>query len=356
VIAWLLACKPEPELPTPTEPAPTSPTDTSTPTDSTPSTTCGCDDGLSCTLDTCEGELCVHELLGDCVWPATSVVSLTGTVPSGGLQEALSTVSYDPVQRVLWTSSSAQNEAQVWRIAQGEGSWALTGEWTDLPIDIEGLAVVDPVGSPHRVYAMAEDFEAVVVLDLSQEVPAEVGRWELGSYVPTLDNLGPEALTFVPDAALLQGGFVDMNGQPYPGGSALGGLMLVGHQNGGRIYAFDLGEGGEVVPVGAYLTSRPETSGLEFDALTNSLYIWHGGANDLEVTHLSSTDTGEPFRKLDTQFVFDHPSGANIEGVAISPAPCVDGVRSLFLAAEDAGPASLEEYLDWPLCEAFSAP
>jgi hypothetical protein len=346
-VIWLLACTPDPPEPV-EEPVPTTPTE---PVPTTPTPPCACDDGLSCTEDTCEGDLCLHEVLGDCAWPASSVASLVLAVPEGGLQAALSAAAYDPVRREVWTASSAQDIATLWRLSPVEGGWTMAGEWKDLPYDIEGLTLVDPEGQPDQVHILAEDLQAVVALDLSVPgVATELARWELASYVPTLDNLGPEAITFVPDEFLAQGGFVDLHGQPYAGGSALGGLVLVGHQNGGRIYAFELEAGGVVVPIGVYLTSRDETSGLELDWLTGALYVWHGGANDLEVVHLSSTDVGQPFRKLDTQFVFDHPSGANIEGVAISNLPCTDGARSLFLVAEAAGMASAEQYLDWPLC------
>jgi hypothetical protein len=350
VISWLLACTPEPtELPA--SPSPTTPSPVPVPTSPTPTDPCACDDGLSCTEDTCVGDACAHEVMGDCAWPAFSVATLALAVPSGELQVALSAAAYDPVRQELWTASSVADIATLWRLAPAGGSWTMAAEWRELPYDIEGLTLVDPEGQPDLVHVLAEDLQAVVALDLSQPgVATELDRWELESYVPTLENLGPEALAFVPDEALAQSGFVGMEGAPYPGGSALGGLVLVGHQNGGRIYAFELAPGGGVAPIGAYLTDRPETSGLEFDPLTGALYIWHGGTNDLEVAHLSSSDVGGPFRKLDTQLLFDHPSTANIEGVAISSAPCVDGARSLFLAAEAAGPASLEQYLDWPLC------
>jgi hypothetical protein len=96
--------------------------------------------------------------------------------------------------------------------------------------------------------------------------------------------------------------------------------MLVAHQNGGRVYAFDLGPAaGNARFVGAYRTSRGESSGLEFDRSTGLLHVWHNtGPNFLEVTRLSSRVDGRE-RRLETVVEFAGPKGGNLEGIAIAP-------------------------------------
>lgn len=320
---------------------------------------CDCDDGLACSMDLCVDSRCLHEPIIDCAWPSYAIQSLVPADPDGDLQIGLSAAAFDPIRRQLWTVRSAEGASAIWRLAPGPGEgasdWTLAeaqggpAEWKDLPYDLEGITVADPVRQPDLVHVLAEDLGDVVALDLSRSgVAAEIDRWDLSPFLPTLESLGPEAITYVPEEVLLEDDFVDGQGHGWKRG--FGGLFLVGHQNGGRVYAFSLGNGGAVDLVGQYLTARSETSGLELDPLTGRLYLWHGATNDLEVARLSSVEVGEPFRKLVTEYVFSHPSEENLEGMAVSSEPCVDGRRSLFLVAENAGLASAEAYLDWPLC------
>ena len=98
--------------------------------------------------------------------------------------------------------------------------------------------------------------------------------------------------------------------------------MLVAHQNGGRVYAFDLDRSDSTFDfVGAYKTRKTESSGLEFDRSNGYLYIWHNigpAPNYLEVTTLASHVDGE--RTLTPIAEFEGPKSGNLEGIAILPA------------------------------------
>jgi len=150
-------------------------------------------------------------------------------------------------------------------------------------------------------------------------------------------------ITFVPDESLLAGGFVDGSGVPYVSTNGMNGLMFVAHQNGGRIYVFDLNRSdGTYIFVGEFSTSYSESAGLEFDRSTHQLYIWHGGVwNYLEITELSSYVNGS-YRRLQEVTVYDPPHGGNLEGFARTQS---DDPRTwIFLTIDDGGSDSLDWY------------
>jgi hypothetical protein len=294
----------------------------------------------------------------DCGWPAAApsgAIDLSGVDP--GLAANLSGIGWNPVFRHLWLVRNA-GPSEVWRLVEdGAGSWVVDADvygvpaiWSDLG-DLEGVAIADPAGAPYAVSVLDERRGNLVRYDLSGGLPVPLDDWNLSDWLPDLPPLGAEAVTFVPDDALADWGFVDDAGQPRVSALGLGALAFVGHQNGGQVYVLDLSPGEDQVElVATFDTARDETSGLEFDASTGRLYVWHGGAwNDLEVTRLSSS-AGTGRRSLDTEYVFDHPDDGNLEGMALlGTEDCVDGGRALFLSDDDGGPGSLLEYPDWPL-------
>ena len=149
-----------------------------------------------------------------------------------------------------------------------------------------------------------------------------------------VNGLGAEGLAFVPDFWLVRNGFVKSNGQLYSGGSALGGLFFVAHQNGGQLYAFDLSPStGGVTFIGAYKTARTESSGLEFDRSTGHMFIWHNiGNNFIEVTDLRSSPSGAG-RQIRKQVEFNGPKAGNLEGIAFTPS-CSN--QNWYFATDDA--------------------
>jgi hypothetical protein len=128
----------------------------------------------------------------------------------------------------------------------------------------------------------------------------------------------------------------------------MGGLMFVGHQNGGSVFALALDQrDGTFDFVGEYRTSYPETAALAFDRSPGVLYAWHDdGYDTLEKCRLSSQPVaGQAWRRLDTIRIFAGPDHANNEGVALFPIEeCRDGHRPFFMAVDGGGPGSLFEY------------
>lgn len=200
--------------------------------------------------------------------------------------------------------------------------------------DLEGITQVDL--AEQAVYVMAEGEDIIRKYDTTTYGAVKLlAAWNIKPHVPTSGGAGSEGIAFVPNAALTARGFVDKAGAPYIAKNGMGGLMFVAHQNGGRVYAFDLNPAGTALDfVGAYRTSKGESSGLEFDRSSNKLYVWHNtGANSLEVVDLASTALPDGTRQLKTLVEYDSPKAGNLEGVALTPASAHE--HGLFLTDDD---------------------
>jgi PKD repeat protein len=216
--------------------------------------------------------------------------------------------------------------------------------------------LIDSISGVPCRYSIGGDVESVCHANegdstfyVAEEASSSIKRYKVSSngqfqllrtfdtspFMPSYVNgLGPEGLAFVPDFWLIRNGFVKSNGQLYAGGSAMGGLFFVAHQNGGHIYAFDfLPSTGGVVFIGDYKTARTESSGLEFDRSTGHLFIWHNiGVNYIEVTDLRSSVSGTG-RQIRKQVEFNGPKSGNLEGIAFTPA-CSN--QNWYFATDDA--------------------
>jgi PKD repeat protein len=258
----------------------------------------------------------------------------------------LSGAVWNPISDTLWVcrNGPGSSGSKFWVIADdGTGDYDVQykngnrGEWTGLG-DAEGITFVDY--DEELVYIITEGEERIKSYDVSvYGVVSIVRNYDTSAYLPKSGGLGAEGITFVPDNWLVLAGFVDADGNPYTSQNGMGGLMFVGHQNGGRIYVFDLNANADTFTfVGAFKTGFTETAGLEFDRSTGLLYIWHGSANDLEVTSLDSIVDGNE-RRLTQRGYFDLPGNANIEGLALPPA--IDNLDWLFLTRDDGGADAL---------------
>lgn len=238
-----------------------------------------------------------------------------------------------------------------------------------------------------RIFLLLETEQRIVELDLTNPGDTTpVQAYDLSGHMPHDGSQGAEGLTFVPNEALRGGGFVDAAGNPAEGRGGLGGLMWVGHQNGGGIYVFDLvRETGEVIPIGTFGVV-PEFEGksidpgaedpgngfdagspidrvvgLEFERSLGRLYVWHGleGRNVLSVVGLGSRPTSGSvptsggsdvgaLRALEVHSIHRGPSARRIEGLALTP-PRGDGsdLGSLFVTVDDGGQDSLFEYREF---------
>lgn len=301
-------------------------------------------------------------------WPAEEESAATNLSQlSEGFREDLSGAAWNPHTRSLWLCRNGPGaDSRVWRLSEGaDGALVLADMWGSEEHalgDLEGLTFVDlrePV-----VFVIDEDDERIRELDVSTAGEIAVLRdYDLSAWLPRADTDGAEALTFVPDEFLARAGFVDFLGLPRVSRLGLGGLMLVGHQNGGGVFAFDLDRAtGDVDFVGEYrvapeLASEPlgvtAVAGLEFDRSTGELLVWHQlrERNVLAVVDLASSAVpGEFYRALAQPRLYPGPSGRNYEGVAVaSIAECRLGSRRLFLTVDDGKRRALLVYEQFAL-------
>lgn len=295
-------------------------------------------------------------------WPAeawSAAVNLTSIEGAGtnDFQVDLSGLFWNAQSRRMWVcrNGPASTTSKVWRLKEdGAGGWVVDGgttsarcEWTGFN-DAEAITQADM--SSNFVYVLAEGEDVIRLYNLSTPGAVSLVRtYAISTHLPTDGGDGAEGLTFVPDAHLRAGGFVNSAGVPTVSQKGMGGLFFVGHQNGGRVYVFDLSASDATFTfVGAYLTNASETAELCFDRSTGLLLVLHGaGVNTIEVCALSSTISGSE-RRLSTIETLGPPtgsSGQNIEGLAVfangDSTGGVAGRRSLFLTIDDGGATSL---------------
>ena len=234
-------------------------------------------------------------------WPAEAwAAAETLTHLDSDFEKDMSGAAWNPQTKMFWVCCNKRPSA-FWALTEDESNSfmiATNGSGTQAKYDLgkgdfEGICQVDY--SEPTVYIMVEEDDQIREYDVSVYGSAVLNlQWNIAAHVPTSGGSGSEGITFVPNEWLMKEHFVDGNETPYLSTNGMGGLMLVAHQNGGRVYAFDLNPTNSAFHfVGAYATSRSESSGLEFDRSTGLLYIWHNtGPNYLEVTELSSYQDG----------------------------------------------------------------
>ena len=258
-------------------------------------------------------------------WPGelwTEAEILTHLDPE--FADNLSGAHWNPNTRTLWVCLNGPGK--FWAIVEdGNGSFevdyqgANRAEWYPNG-DLEGITQAN-LNEP-SVYVIAEGVDRIRKYDVSRYgIVALLREWNISSDVPTSGGSGSEGITFVPDYWLALSGFVDENGETYTSQNGMGGLFFIAHQNGGGVYVFDLDPDSGVYDfVGRYLTSRGESSGLEFDRSSGVLYVWHNtGSNYLELTDLSSFVRADGQRQFNTLVEYNGPKGGNLEGIAVTP-------------------------------------
>jgi hypothetical protein len=289
-------------------------------------------------------------------WPAeaaeeaANLTAVEGPEPNDFAVD-LSGAFWNPKAKRLWICrDGGMDGSKFWALVPGAGGTfeveyrdGLRGEWTDFG-NVEDITQADL--DADVVYLIVEGEERIKSYDVSafgSAVP--VRDWDLSTYLPLLGGRGAEGIAFVPDRFLAAAGFVDAGGAPYTSTRGMGGLMLVGHQNGGGIFAFDLDPSDDSFTfVGEYLTAYEETAALHFDRSNGRLYVWHDSTWDTwEVGDLSSTAiAGSATRQFREVRAFDGPHHHNNEGLALtSTDDCREGFRSAFLATDGGGLDSL---------------
>ncbi len=241
--------------------------------------------------------------------PATSAVNLTaleGLEPND-FHVDLSGTFWNLKQHRLWVCrNGGTTGSKFWAVVPNNGGTfqleyraGRRGEWTGFG-DLEDITQVDL--DADVLYLIVEGEEHVKSYDVSV----------YGS------------------AALLR----DWNVRP-------GGLMFVGHQNGGALYVFDLD------PMS---NAYDETAALHFDRGNGRLYIWHdSGWDTWEVSDLTSTPiAGSSARQLRAVRTFTGPHHRNNEGLTLTSIDeCSGGVRNAFLATDGGGYEALTWFTNY---------
>jgi hypothetical protein len=289
-------------------------------------------------------------------WPAEpadeahNLTSIEGPEPNDFAVD-LSGAFWNPKTKRLWVCrDGGPTGSKFWALVPDAGGTfevdyrdGLRGEWTDFG-NVEDITQADL--DADVVYLIVEGEERIKSFDVStfgSAVP--IRDWDVAPHLPLDGGRGAEGITFVPDRFLAAAGFVAADGSRYVSTLGMGGLMLVGHQNGGGVYAFDLDPASDAFTfVGEYLTAYEETAALHFDRSNGRLYVWHDSTWDTwEVGDLSSTAiAGSPARQLRAIRTFDGPHHRNNEGLALTSVDdCASGFRGAFLATDGGGPDSL---------------
>jgi len=297
---------------------------------------------------------------GRAPWPAEAEDDATNLSRlAKGFNKDLSGAVWNPVTNTLWVCRNGPaGDSRLWALGENaDGELAVLkegdtrAEWRRIG-EAEGVTFARFDES--IVFLVIEDEGAIHELDVSRfEKPVLVRSYDLSAVLPDEGGHGAEGLTFLPDEQLISAGFRDATGELCVSKGGLGGLMLVGHQNGGGLYAFDLSrKTGAIHFVGTYRV--PSLSGehaqdlsrtvaLEFDRSSGLLYTWHSrkGKSILTVSTLAS-QPGLGLRDLQRVAAFDGPGERNFEGLAIVPAEdCGPAGRALFLTVDDSKKHSL---------------
>lgn len=298
-------------------------------------------------------------------WPAESysnAVNLTGVEGPGAndFHVNLSGVFWNPVTRKLWACRNGGPEGSKFWVLKEDGAGGFEvdtkngnrGEWTNFG-DLEDLTQANL--NEETIYLIVEGEERIKEFDVSTYGTAVLrNNWNTSPHLPLSGGSGAEGIVFVPDSYLAAAGFVDPSGNPRVSQNGMGGLMFVAHQNGGRVYVFDLNRSDSTFTyVGSYKTNFSESCALALDRSDGLLYIFHGANhNRTEVTTMASVPSGGE-RQFVTVTTYlpptGSPSNSNMEGIAVvSNDDCSNNRRRFFLAIDDGGADSLFMFEQFP--------
>jgi hypothetical protein len=273
----------------------------------------------------------------------------------------LSGLSYQPATptaaSVLWALQNIPSK--LYRLVFDGTSWvADSGAWASGKLlhypngegapDAEGVTQPD-FASPALYIASEHDNDAsqvgrlsILRLDTdggSAELTA-THEWNVTADIPGVGaNVGLEAISFVPDAALVSGGFLDeakhraYDPADYP--SHAGGLFFVGVEDGGHVYAYALDHTASTfVRVASFGSGQTGIMDLGYDR--DSGYLWgycdNTCGNKATIFQLTSG-------AFQIARVYAPPAGlpnTNNEGITFAPSTeCSDGQRAFFWTDDD---------------------
>jgi hypothetical protein len=301
-------------------------------------------------------------------WPGADVVVTVDEASYFGTN--LSGLNYQPATpsapAVLWAVQNGPSK--LFRLLDNGVSWVPDAEsgWgsgkllhyttgTGAP-DSEGISKADFADSSMYVATERDNNDnsvsrlSVLRFDtgsLGAELTA-LNDWNLTADLPVVGpNLGLEAITFVPDAALVAGGFFDEATHTsyvptnYPNHG--GGLFFVGVEGNGMVYAYALDHvTNGFVRVATFSSGQTGIMDLAYDRDNNNLwgYCDNTCGNKATVFRLDNSSSSATAGHFRIERVFNPPSGlpaSNNEGIAFAPeAECSAGQKSFFWSDDDA--------------------
>ncbi len=295
------------------------------------------------------------------MWPAESENEAANlTMISDEFGEDLSGAVWNPVTETLWVCRNGPGrESRLWVLREDANVGlefvtrdGVVAEWQRIG-DCEGVTFAD--FADDVVFLIVEGEEKIYEVDVSVYGEARVERvYDTSRHLPLSGKRGAEGITFVPDAQLSAGGFVDGTGTLRVSRHGMGGLIFVGHQNGGGVFAFDLDRAsseaefvGEYrMPIGGFIGDvPPSVVGLEFDRDAGRMVALLGRRTSIAVgvSGLASHPAADAsHREFTDVTLFRGPSWRSYEGLALKGS--VDEISRLYLTVDDGGEFSLFRY------------
>lgn len=211
--------------------------------------------------------------------------------------------------------------------------------------------------SSDGLYVVAEhdnDDAAVSRLSILRYDPSDSGpelsathEWDVTSALsPLAANLGPEAITWLPDSYLTERGLFDeaagatYDPGAYPGHGA--GLFFIGIEQTGAVYGFALNhDDGSSTLLSSFQAPFAGVMGLELDRDLGQLWVYCDEAcgNQAGVFDVDSNPDSETPGRFMLRGLFARPAGlidTNHEGIALGPeSECDAGSKSFFWADDN---------------------
>ncbi len=283
-------------------------------------------------------------------WPGANAVVETDNLNQFG--DNLSGLTYEP-GGILW--AVLNSPSKIYRMVKSGSVWTFdtsndwgTGKAIHYPSgtgnpDSEGITKTawdSPfiyVASERNNDASSVSRLAVLLFDTSATGSELVAthEWNITSDLPaTSANLGSEAITWVPDAFLVAGGFIDEKTNAayvpanYPNHGD--GLFFVGIEGTGMVHVYALDHATSGFNRLASITSgHPGVMGLEFDRDAGALWA-HCDNTCGNVSNILGISAG----KFVVKRIFSKPGtlpDSNNEGLAIAPdSECLGGMKTIF--------------------------
>lgn len=310
----------------------------------------------------------VNACAGDVVaesWPGAATVTVSD--PADLFTSDMSGLAFSASGDTLWAVDNGRGILH--RLVRDGAQWSPAPGWTggatlrypsgSGTVDAEGVVAV---GAEAFVAAERDNSASGVsrpsILRYTPGAAAgeltATGEWNLVGDLPTIGaNAGLEGIAWIPDAALVAGGFTDettgavYDPSRYPGHGE--GLFFVGLEANGTVYAYALDLAGDgFTRVATVDSGFPAVMELEYDAASGALWALcddtcDGRSAVLELTPLEDGATQTAFTVTRVQ---DRPAdmpNLNKEGFALSPV-CADGFRTAVWADDgDTGGHSLRD-------------